>query len=746
MADEMIKRAQRFVNSVYGSRIGMTVEEDGQTGWNTMYALTRALQYELGITSLSNSFGPTTLSTLNSKYPQLYETTIPSEDFCRIIQSAMYCKGYDGGDIDGVYSIRVKQAMLKLKSDMGVDASNSVLIPKVFKGLLNMDAYVTVNSGSEAIRSVQRWLNGRYVNRGDFFVIPCDGHNSRDVSKSMLFAVQYELGMADGVANGVFGPGTQSGLKSHTVSSGSTGTWVSLFSAGMILNQRSVAFSSSFGSSLADAVRAFQSFAKLPVTGSGDFQTWASLLASYGDQSRKGAACDGVTKITPARAAALKTEGITYVGRYLTNPSTTSLPEKAIQPGELQTIADNGLRCYPIYQTFGRDAAGFNYAAGRAAGYAAVNAAVDHGFKNGTRIFFAVDFDALDHEVTSNVLPHFKGIEDSMADTGNAYLVGVYGPRNVCTRVGEAGHSTASFVSDMSSGFSGNYGYPLPADWAYDQIVTRTVGSGDGKIEIDNNIASGRDIGQNSFNKPRGTVPDVRFDGGFLNALHDDLGRFMRSIGYADDGGTGADAKLFTHTQCFETIMSFDTLITQLSNRYSMRKALIQTNAYWEMRHYDLIDQAVDHQVASYHLNGVGAVKDSSTGIAQISGRVGIIAWNHCINKGFASGTVLDPNKDSDIWTMWQKVNKDNAFSVQTVSLLHLWGVDGKPGGDNPPDGETILRSMRLDYTEKEIFELVRRYQGWGKLPNGERVEEHATKRMTLYQIFEKYNGIVRNP
>ncbi|MFI1730730.1 glycoside hydrolase domain-containing protein [Streptomyces acidicola] len=745
MADEMVRRAQQFVNQVYGSRIGMTVTENGQTGWNTMYALTRALQWELGITSLSNSFGPTTLSTLTSKYPKLNASTVPSADFCRIIQSAMYCKGYDGGDIDGTYNSRVEAGMSKLKTDMGVDIAfpGSDLTPKVFKGLLNMDAYITVNSGSDAIRSVQRWLNGRYVNRQDFFIIPCDGHNSRDVSKSMLFAIQYELGMADGTANGVFGPGTQSGLKSHTVTVGDAGTWALLFSAGMILNKRPVSFGG-FTTATQSAVRDFQNFVALPVTGVGDFSTWASLLVSYGDQSRKGEACDGVTLITPARAAALKAEGITYVGRYLTNPDPTpsdDLKHKAIQPGELQTIADSGLRCFPIYQTFGRDAGDFSYAQGRAAGQAAINAALDHGFKPGTRIFFAVDFDALDSDVTNSVLPHFKGIQDAVEDDGIRFAIGVYGPRNVCTRVGEAGHSGASFVSDMSSGFSGNFGYPLPADWAYDQIVTKWVGSGDGAIEIDNNIASGRDIGQNSFNKPRTQVPDVGFGSSYLNSLSIDLSKYMRSIGYADDGGTGTDARLFTHTQCFETIMSHDALITQLSNTYNMRKALIQTSAYWEMRHYDLIDQAVDHQVASYHLNGVGAVKDSSTGIAQISGDVGIRAWNYCIDNGHATGTKLEPTKDADIWTMWQRVNQDNAYSVRTVSLIHLWDAGGKPGGKNPPGGESVMRSMRLDYTESEIFEVLRRYQGWG-----DEAEEHAGKRMAIYQIFEKYNSILRNP
>jgi len=733
----MVQRAQHFVNEVYGSRIGMTVDEDGKTSWDTMYALTRALQVELGISPPSNAFGPTTLATLTAKYPKLNFGTMPSADFCRIIQSALYCKGYDGDGISGAYSPRVQAAMTKLKADMAVGAAypGSDLTPKVFKGLLNMDAYVTVNSGSDAIRGVQQWLNGRYVNRRDFFIMPCDGHHSRDVAKAMLFAIQYELGMADGSANGVFGPATQAGLKSHTVSAGSQGVWVSLCSAAMMLNKRPVTFTSSFDAALANEVRTFQSFAKLGVTGSGDFPTWASLLVSYGDQTRSGEACDGVTKITPARAATLKAQGVKYVGRYLTALSTTQLPEKPIQPGELQTIASSGLRCFPIYQTFGRDAASFSYTAGRASGYAAINAAVDHGFKNGTRIFFAVDFDALDHEVTSNILPHFKGIQDTLADAGNPYLIGIYGPRNVCSRVAEAGHSTASFVCDMSSGFSGNLGYPLPEDWAYDQIVTKSVGSGDGKIEIDVNIASGRDTGQGSFNPPRAAVPDTALRADW-DALELEVGKYMESIGFPNNGGV----RSYNHRKCLQdTVFTHDAVITELSNRYNMRKALIQTSAYWEMRHIDAKDEAGDAAVEAHYQGVPKMPDDSSTGIAQIFGRTGLRAWNHCITKGVVSGTILDPAVEANIYTMWKRV-KDQEYALRTVALIHIWGADGKPGGVNPPAGETVLRPIALNYTEKEIFEIVRRYQGFGS-----EAEEHAGKRMVLYQIFEKYNSISRH-
>ncbi|MGA5039844.1 hypothetical protein ACPCA8_22635 [Streptomyces capoamus] len=58
MADAMVLQAQEFVNASHGSRSGMTVKEDGKAGRNTTYPLTRALQWELGSSSVSAYFGP----------------------------------------------------------------------------------------------------------------------------------------------------------------------------------------------------------------------------------------------------------------------------------------------------------------------------------------------------------------------------------------------------------------------------------------------------------------------------------------------------------------------------------------------------------------------------------------------------------------------------------------------------------------------------------------------------------------
>ncbi|MDQ0951333.1 peptidoglycan hydrolase-like protein with peptidoglycan-binding domain [Streptomyces phaeochromogenes] len=731
MADEMVRLAQRFVNTTYnnGATLGISkLDENGVTGWPVMYALTRALQYEMGITALSDSFGPTTLATIGSKYGKLDETTVPSANFARIIQSALYCKGYDGGEIDGKYNDRVKAAVEKLNQNMGVSATypGSSLWPKVVKGLFNMDAYVTVGGGSDTIRSIQQWLNGRYILRKDFYVIPCDGYHSRDVAKSMLFAIQYELGMADGTANGVFGPGTQSGLKSHTVSNGTTGVWAQLFTAAMILNKRNVPFGN-FTSTVQSGVESFQSFVKLPVTGNGDFPTWASLLVSYGDQSRPGTACDGVTMITPPRAQALKAAGYQYIGRYLFNPSTTSLPEKQIQPGELATIKEAGLRCFPIFQTWSRSADYFSYNQGTSDAFKAIDWAQYHGFKPGTIIYFAVDYDAMDGEVTEYIVPHFRGVMRTIGEN-SAYGVGVYGPRNVCQRIADAGYSATSFVSDMSSGFSGNLGYPMPTNWAFDQIATLTVGSGSGSIEIDKNIASGRDTGQGDFD-PGGYTDGVDVDldkDAYQAPMLTDVKTYLESIGVPETGGDGwtdsdwATLGGISTTKAYELVLSADWLFTSLARQLKLRKALIQAPVLWELRKMNPLDFAADSAVKA------GLDDDCSTGWGQIFAWVTIDARNYCMQQGIINGS---PLTDDDIPGVWEDLNEDPTYNIRSVAYLTVYNAHqlGKPR----PSLTTSLADTQA---------LLARYNG-----TGDDAAQYGRELIGLYNVLENYNQLSRS-
>ena len=50
----------------------------------------------------------------------------------------------------------------------------------------------------------------------------------------------------------------------------------------------------------------------------------------------------------------------------------------------------------------------------------------------------------------------------------NKYRIGVYGSRNICQKVSSLTKAESSFVADMSTGYSGNLGYSMPNNWAFE--------------------------------------------------------------------------------------------------------------------------------------------------------------------------------------------------------------------------------------------------------------------------------------
>ncbi|AMT93052.1 hypothetical protein A2T55_04005 [Brevibacterium linens] len=109
-------------------------------------------------------------------------------------------------------------------------------------------------------------------------------------------------------------------------------------------------------------------------------------------------------------------------------------------------------------------------------------------------IYFAVDFDAYGDDIVDYVLPYFRGINETI----QGYPVGVYGARRVCSEVSQEGLAVASYVGNLSSGWSGNIGQKMPENWAYDQYSEFNVnvydedGNGQGTIGIDQLVASNR--------------------------------------------------------------------------------------------------------------------------------------------------------------------------------------------------------------------------------------------------------------
>lgn len=511
MSDPWVQDLQIYLNLTYSAVPGwIPISETGVTGWSTMYGLTRALQHELGFTTLSETFGPGTFAAVNNIAPigPKATPTATEQRINNIIRGGLFCKGYNGGNgvLDGTYSTTTVTAVQAMRLDMGLAASDGKMTPKVFKALLNMDAYVLLDGGTSQIQAIQRALNGRYIFRADFFAIPADGLFSRAVQTALLFALQYEIGLADGVANGYFGNQTQNGIRTQAnVAQGAVDTtkyFVHLFQAALTFNGYATPFSGTYTTATKTVVETFQAFAKLPVTGTADFATWASLLVSTGDTTRPAKAADCVTTINDARAVTLVNAGYDTIGRYLTNYPGTAPTNKKIQPGELAVIFAHGLKVFPIFQEGGDAVDYFDKGQGQYAGRTAHAAARAYGFPAGTTIYFAADFDAYESEVYDSVVPFFEGIVAEFGDVGNFYKVGVYGSRNTCSIVSEAGLATTSFVSGMSTGYSGNLGYPLPTNWAFDQILEYVEGTGAGAINIDKDVKQGRDPGVSGVTTP----------------------------------------------------------------------------------------------------------------------------------------------------------------------------------------------------------------------------------------------------
>lgn len=217
MADIMVQNTQMWLNQTYGSDPRYNViEENGSTGWPTIYALTRALQIELGIQNTADSFGPTTqaLYAQNLLAPSLTHSNKHS-----ILQGALWCKGYAtnytsslplGQLLGDQFDQNVTDAVLQLKSDAGITTNDATVTVNFMKALLSMDAFVllTLYGGDANIRAFQQEMNRKYETFTG--IMPTDGLYGRNTNTALIFALQYEQQMPISVANGKFGPTTRS--------------------------------------------------------------------------------------------------------------------------------------------------------------------------------------------------------------------------------------------------------------------------------------------------------------------------------------------------------------------------------------------------------------------------------------------------------------------------------------------------------------------------------------------------------
>lgn len=513
--DPWVLEAQQWVNSTYSGQPGYVVApENGQTGWPTMFSLTRGLQIELGIAQPSDTFGPATMAAVDAIAPIGTGSGAPS-NVVKILQSALWCKGYAAGAIDGDFGPVMTGAIVSVQTNLGVASlpGSGTVDAKLFRTLLTMDAYVRVGTGTDEVRAIQQWLNLTYIEREPFRYVPTDGRFSRDVQRGLIYGLQFELGLSDTVATGTFGPTTRSLLQAQPTlvvdTYDTTHHFVRLYQAGLTFNGYTVVFDGHFGRASSNTTSTFQSFAALPVTGAGDFTTWCSLLVSTGDPDRPVSGMDTTHSLAPDGAAgdgtvggswiatSLLGQGYEVAARYLTNAPIGI--DKQIRADEIALANAAGVAIVPVYQTSANYLGYFSYTQGQSDGHAAYSRFRRLGLPDHTVVYFAVDFDATDAQIDAVVLPHFEGIRDYLTSTLGGLTVGVYGTRNVCARVTAAQLAQFSFVAGLSTGWSGNLGFPLPSTWVLDQIqeTTLTVDSGSASqvITADRNAYSGASDG-----------------------------------------------------------------------------------------------------------------------------------------------------------------------------------------------------------------------------------------------------------
>lgn len=513
--DYWVQKVQEWYNSEYQGKTGYTkITEDGIIGQGTCKALVHALQVELGVPTPNGTFGPTTIKYFNDRFGDSgIDETVTNENIIYILQGGFLCKGINCFTFDGIYGDYVISAIAQFRSYTGI--SGWGMDARHMKALLNTDPFVLSNSGHGYVREMQQYLNRNY---SDYYwqnigLIPCNGVPERNMSKAIIYALQYEEAKVINPSepnlagvDGIVGTNTLNNAPVLSQASDKKAFVRILQMALACMYLRDVGLDGVFDISVKAAVEDFQKFMCLnqnsSVTlGTVERKTWASLLLSKGDVSRHAGACDCSTILDLGKAQGIKAKGYNYVGRYLTGTVRKNgvSVSKALTSEEISAITTAGLRIFAIYQDGGASSTYFNYSKGYSDAQKAYEAAKNLRIPLDEIIYFAVDYDFTDAQTTTIVIPHFQGINAYFNEHGIKYKIGIYASRNICTRVSEKKLACSSFVADMSTGYSGNMGFRMPENWAFDQIqeLKNFVNTPyfTEAFDLDRDVASGRYTG-----------------------------------------------------------------------------------------------------------------------------------------------------------------------------------------------------------------------------------------------------------
>lgn len=494
--DEMVLKSQQWVNQNYRGKEGyIPVDEDGYTGSETVNGLLRAFQIELGITATSSNFGPTTSARFKARFPkgiqQQADGDETEDNIYGIIQCACWCKGYSTGssEITKHFYGGTGNGIRNLKENAGCSDTSSTVTINIMKALMSMIQFQKVSSGSMKVREMQQFINRIYESYIDG-LIPCDGIYGRETNLGLKKAIQVMLGYEGSDVDGSFGPGTTAALKQITIPNASGNISTSQEKEAFNLAKcalygngyTSFAFDTEWNDTIKNIVLEFQNDYKIIKSGKIDYNTWMSLMISTGNPERASNACDTANTISKnERYKILQNLGIRAIGRYIVGDKFDGdESSKELTFEEPEILIKNGFSIIPIYQRNGEPSlVFFNEEQAQEDAKIAERRARHHLIPFESIIYFAVDLDVLDSDISNKIIPYFKKIKETL----NNYKVGIYGTRNVCSQVMKAGYAETCYVSDLSTGYSGNMGFKLPENWNLDQYAT-VIGLKDKEGEI----------------------------------------------------------------------------------------------------------------------------------------------------------------------------------------------------------------------------------------------------------------------
>ncbi|VDG18032.1 hypothetical protein [Lactobacillus plantarum] [Lactiplantibacillus mudanjiangensis] len=500
--DIAVLKVQKWLNKTYGDvpKFG-SVPEDGHTGWATIYGLRKGLQYEFGISELDDGFGDLTIAACNENVGVLGIGY--SGNIAMLIQGAFWCKGISPNDFSRKYTEDTVDAVKQLQANAGITPDGS-MTTNLMRALFDMSAFALVSDGDQVVRDMQQWLNANYEHY--IGLRPCDGIYQRDTNQALIYALQVLSGVS--TPNGNYG--SQTIQKTPTIVEGVTGDIVKLIQYGLYVNNfyKDGAIDGYYSPEVADEVLKFRHFMRLPeYNGIADVRVIKGLLTSNGDTSRDSVAFDCATQLTDVKMISrLYNAGFSIVGRYLTGTvgQDDNEKNKYLTSDEVSKLTSNGFSIFPIYEDGGYREAYFTAKQGNEDAYIAANAARDLGFPDGTIIYFAADFDLQDGDIDGTVMAYMAAVKNALEPLG--YITGMYGTRNMCRHAASKVGIDRFFVANMSYGWSGNLGFPMPDGWCFDQFVEYTTGSG---VDIDQDAASYLDPGQKHFEETGITAEDA---------------------------------------------------------------------------------------------------------------------------------------------------------------------------------------------------------------------------------------------